>query len=94
MNLAQLLYKAYHYFLKGEPFPTDLQIDLTDANIDPAELEERFTDGTFPEGAELIDPEDDPEDTCYDCCGSVQGLLDTLRKTNQILNKFFKEVQE
>lgn len=91
MNLAQLLYHAYHYFLRGEPFPVDLQMQLTNENIDPAELEERFTDGAFPEGAEIIDPEDDPEDTDYCRCGSIQSLLDTLRKTNTILNKFFKE---
>ena len=91
MNLAQLLYRAYHYFLKGEPFPTDLQMGLSNAHIDPAELEERFTDGAFPEGAELIDPEDDPEDADYCQCGNIQSLLDTLRKTNTILNKFFKE---
>jgi hypothetical protein len=91
MNLANLLYAAYHYFLRGEGFPVDLQMQLTNANIDPAELEERFTDGTFPEGAELIDPEDDPEDTDYCRCGSIQSLLDTLRQTNRILTKFFNE---
>lgn len=91
MNLAHLLYKAYHHFLRGEPFPVDLLMFLTEANIDPAELEERFHDGAFPEGAEIIDPEDDPEDTDYCRCGNIQSLLDTLRKTSTILNRFFKE---
>ena len=91
MNLANLLYRAYHYFLHGEEFPVDLQMRLTNANIDPADLEERFTDGTFPEGAELIDPEDDPEDTDYCRCGSIQSLLDLLQKQNRILTRFFDE---
>lgn len=91
MNLAHLLYAAYHYFLRGEGFPVDLQMQLTSVNIDPAELEERFTDGAFPEGAEIIDPEEDPEDADYCQCGSIWSLLDTLRKTNTILNKFFDE---
>jgi hypothetical protein len=91
VNLAQSLYRAYHYFLRGEPFPSDLQMELTLQHIDPAELEERFTDGTIPEGAELIDPEDDPEDTDYCKCGGIQELLDLLRKQNTILTKFFKE---
>lgn len=90
-NLAHTLYKAYHYFLKGEPFPTDLQMELGDFNIDPAELEERFVDGAFPEGAEIIDPEDDPEDTDYCRCGDIQPLLDLLQKQNRILTDFFRE---
>ena len=91
MNLANLLYAAYHYYLRGDGFPVDLQMQLTNEHIDPAELEERFHDGAFPEGAEIIDPEDDPEDADYTLCGNVQDLLDTLRKTNTILTKFFNE---
>lgn len=91
MNLARVIYMAYHYFLRGEPFPYDVQEALVSFNIDPSELEERFTDGAFPEGAEIIDPEDDPEDADYRLCGNVQDLLDTLRKTNTILTKFFNE---
>ena len=90
MNLALILYRAYHYFLRGEEFPLDLIFELTAANIDPSELEERFHDGAFPEGAEIIDPEDDPEDCDYLECGCCQSLLDTLRKTNTILNDFFR----
>jgi len=90
MNLAVTLYRAYHYFLREEEFPVDLLMDLVALNIDPSELEERFHDGAFPEGAEIIDPEDDPEDCDYLNCGSCQSLLDTLRKTNTMLNAFFK----
>lgn len=89
--LAIAIYRAYHYFLREEEFPVDLLITLSDFNIDPAELEERFHDGSFPEGAEIIDPEDDPEDTDYCRCGSIQSLLDALRNTNTILTNFFRD---
>ena len=87
MNLAYLLYKAYHYFLKGEPFPLDLCIALASEDIEPSELEERFTDGHYPEGAEAIEPDDDPEEADYSTIdGSIESLLVTLRRASRILD--------
>lgn len=43
-----LIYLAYHYYLRDEPFPTDLFLELSEAGIAPEHLERAFANGDEP----------------------------------------------
>lgn len=43
-----LLHKAYNYYLKGEPFPVDIYIELEESGFDPDAIAEQFAEGYRP----------------------------------------------
>jgi len=58
MNDQYLTYMAYFYWLKEEPLPVDLYIDMTNAGISPECLLTQFAEGFIPCDCEDCNDED------------------------------------
>lgn len=60
INEQYLTYLAYYYWLKGEPIPVDLYIEMVGTTVNPECLIKQFEDGYEPIDCNICLDEDCP----------------------------------
>jgi len=60
MDKAYALYLSYNRWLHEQPLDCVDHSDVADATgLDPADLDERWNDGCYPQDGEIFDPTDE-----------------------------------